>query len=74
MLLPENMAPENSIYYRGGMVLATIQEMRRASLSDLYCEVRRRYNFSFRSFLLCLDWLFLINCVKLENEEVVISS
>lgn len=74
MLLPDNINPEDSIYYNGAIVLKIVQRERRISLADLFCEVKRTKSLSFSTFLLCLDWLFLIDCVSMQNEEVVLCS
>lgn len=74
MLLPDNIAPEDSIYYNGAIVLKVVQRERRISLANLFCEVNRSKTLSFPIFLLCLDWLYLINCVSVQNEEVVLCS
>ena len=74
MLLPNNIAPEDSIYYNGAIVLDIVQREHRISLANLFCEVNKRKSLSFSMFLLCLDWLYLINCVSIQNEEVVLCS
>jgi hypothetical protein len=74
MLLPNNIAPEDSIYYNGAIVLDIVQREHRISLANLFCEVNKSKSLSFSMFLLCLDWLYLINCVSIQNEEVVLCS
>ncbi len=74
MLLPDNIAPEDSIYYNGAIVLQIVQRERRISLADLFCEVNKSKALTFPFFLLCLDWLYLIDCVSIQNEEVVLCS
>ena len=72
MLLPDNIAPEDSIYYNGAIVLQVVQRERRISLTDLFCEVNKHKTISFSLFLLCLDWL--IDSVVIQNEEVILCS
>jgi len=67
MLLPDNIKPENSVYYNGAMVLRTLQQIKKQSLLDLYQIVRDERPISFSLFILCLDWLYLINAAKLNN-------
>ena len=74
MLLPDNIAPEDSIYYNGAIVLQIVQRERRISLASLFYEVNKSKSLTFSFFLLCLDWLYLINCVSIQNEEVVLCS
>lgn len=74
MLLPDNIKPENSIYYNGAVVLQTMQNVHRIKLVDLYYTVYERCNMSFPVFLLSLDWLFLIEVVKVNDGEVNLCS
>ena len=74
MLLPDNIAPEDSIYYNGAIVLKVVQREGRISLANLFYEVNKSKALSFPIFLLCLDWLYLINCKKKKKEEVVLCS
>ena len=41
MLLPDNIAPEDSIYYNGAIVLKVVQRERRISLANLFYEVKQ---------------------------------
>ncbi len=70
MLLPDNIHPEDCIYYNGSIVLEIVQQNKRISLADLFAKVREKKTLSYSMFLLCLDWLFLINAV-LVNEGIV---
>ena len=53
MLLPNNIAPEDSIYYNGAIVLDIAQREHRISLANLFCEVNKSKSLSFSMFLLC---------------------
>ena len=70
MILPDNIHPEDCIYYNGSIVLDIIQHNKRMSITDLFARVREKKNLSYSMFLLCLDWLFLIDAV-LVNEGTV---
>lgn len=72
MLLPDNIKPENSIYYNGAMVLGVLQNVGRMNLWDLFYKVIETQKMSFSIFTLCLDWLYLIDVAKVEEEEVVL--
>jgi hypothetical protein len=75
MLLPDNIHPENTIYYNGAIVLKALQSGRRLGILDLYQNVRKDRNVSFSIFILCLDWLYLLNVAQLnENGEVELCS
>lgn len=72
MLLPDNIHPENSIYYNGAFVLQELQKKENQGLLDLYQNVKQERNISFPVFVLCLDWLFLLNVAELKNNDKVI--
>lgn len=74
MLLPENIAPEDSIYFNGAIVLEIVQNEGPISMTDLFCELNKRKAIAFPVFLLCLDWLFLIDCVYIRNEKITLCS
>lgn len=68
MLLPDNIHPEQSIYYNGAFVLQTLREHRVMDLLDLYVSTKTYREMTMPVFVLCLDWLFLLNLVSL-NEQ-----
>ncbi len=67
MLIPDNIHPQNSIYYNGAIVLQVLQSNSGQSLIDLYQKVRERRKMNFAVFVLCLDWLFLIDAAILNQ-------
>ncbi len=71
MLIPDNIHPENTIYYNGAFVLQSLQNNGNRDFIDLYQDVKKRCNISFSLFVLCLDWLFLINVAELNDKGVV---
>lgn len=68
MLVPDNVHPEDSIYYNGSFVLQTIQQHHVMDLLGLYLDTRKKREMSMPVFVLCLDWLFLIDQITL-NEQ-----
>lgn len=70
MLLPDNIHPENSIYYNGAVVLKILQSSRNMEFLDLYEKVKSVKTMSFPLFVLCLDWLYLIDAAVLKSGEV----
>lgn len=74
MLLPDNIHPENSIYYNGAVVLQVLQNNDKLEMLELYHRVKEVRNMSFPVFVLCLDWLFLINAAELKKETVELCS
>ena len=68
MLLPDNIHPEHSIYYNGAIVLQSLQKQSNQGILDLFQNVRQKRKMNFSLFILCLDWLFLINAAILNQE------
>ena len=74
MLVPDNTRPEDTIYFNGAKVLQVIQNEKRLAITDLYVILKKKSDISFATMLLCLDWLYLIDCIKVNNGEVVLCS
>lgn len=70
MLLPDNIHPDNSVYYNGAIVLKILQECKKVELLELYEKVREVKTISFSLFILCLDWLYLIDVAVLKSSDV----
>jgi len=67
MLVPDNIHPEQTIYFNGAFVLKAIQKRRVMDLLDLYIQTTSEREMSMPVFLLCLDWLFLLGLVTLNR-------
>ncbi len=67
MLLPDNIHPENSIYYNGAFVIDSLKQNQGFNLIDLYQEVKSKKTMSFSVFILCLDWLYLIDVARINT-------
>jgi len=75
MLLPDNIHPENTIYYNGAFVLQSLQEKHVQNLIELYQNVKLKRDMSFSVLILCLDWLYLIDLAIInERGEVKLCS
>lgn len=70
MLLPDNIHPENCIYYNGAVVLQTLQNFKKLELFELYEKVKGIQSMSFPLFVLCLDWLYLIDAAVYKSGKV----
>lgn len=68
MLLPDNIHPENSIYFNGSIVLKSLTDTSSVSPFDLYERVKQEKDMNFSIFILCLDWLYLVGIAQLNNE------
>ncbi len=71
MLLPDNIHPELSIYYNGSFVLGELKKLDNQSVMDLYQNVKIKKEMSFPVFVLCLDWLYLIDAAKMNERGYV---
>lgn len=71
MLLPDSIHPQYSIYYLAAVVLQIIQQRGTIAIADLFVEVKRNYNMSFKLLLLSLDWLYLINAAIINEKGEV---
>ena len=63
MLIPDNIHPEQTIYFNAAFVLKVIQKNRVMDMLDLYIHTVSERKMSMPVFVLCLDWLFLLNLV-----------
>ena len=70
MLLPDNMQPELSIYYNGSLVLGELKKEDNQTILLLYNSLKETGR-SFATFLLCLDWLYLIDAAKVDEKGFV---
>ena len=68
MLLPDNIHPDNSIYYNGAFVIESLKKEKSYKMLDLYQEVKSKKLMSFSVFILCIDWLYLLEVAKLNPE------
>lgn len=71
MLIPDNIHPELSIYYNASIILSELEKQNEQKLLELYLKVKMSNNMSFSIFVLCLDWLYLIQLAEISEEEVI---
>ena len=75
MLLPDTIHQKYSVYYLGALLLKRLQQNGSMSVADLYVTTKKEIDMSFKLYLLSLDWLYLINVAKVnQNGEVVLCS
>jgi len=74
MLLPDNIHPDNSVYYNGAIVLEILQKNGKMELFDLYEEAKGVKAISFPLFVLCVDWLYLIDAAILNSGRIELCS
>lgn len=72
MVLPDNVKPESSILYLSSFILEILKSSKEVpSVSSLYDAVQKLHEMSIHEFLLCLDWLFLMNIAYTDEEGVM---
>ena len=71
MLLPDVINPEFCIFYNASFILKSKLLSSGISLPDLFAFVQEEHKMSFSTFVLCLDWLFLIDAVVIDETGVV---
>lgn len=70
MLIPKNINPADCIYVKATYVIRVLLEQKQLTVSELYYEVNRTCKMTFFVFQLCLDWLYLIGCIKYNNDSI----
>ena len=68
MLLPDSIHPKYSVYYTGALLLKTLQQKGEMSVADLFVNVKKDNDISFKLYLLSLDWLYLINATQINSK------
>lgn len=68
MLLPDSIHPKHCAYYTGAIVLQTLQQCGTMSFADLYVQMKRSNDMSFRLLTITLDWLYLINAATVNDK------
>lgn len=71
MLIPDNIRPENTVYYNSAFILQSLQNKGSEDFIDLYQDIKKEKNISFPLFILCLDWLFLTNIAELNDNGII---
>ncbi|MBP9987192.1 MAG: hypothetical protein KBT44_04655 [Bacteroidales bacterium] len=74
MLIPKNISPDDCVYVNATHVLACLFEHHEQTTADLYCAVRRKRQMTYALFVLCLDWLYLIDAITINDELIALCS
>ena len=69
MLITINISPYECIYYKATFVIKALLEKGAMTVVDLFYEVNEICKMSFFVLTLCLDWLFLIGCIKYADDS-----
>ncbi|MET3941985.1 hypothetical protein ABIC22_004797 [Paenibacillus sp. PvP094] len=68
MLLPNEIKPENSVYYFASLVLKEVQRKEKLQIVLLFQFLKDKYGISLKIFAYCLDWLYLIEAIKIDEK------
>ncbi|KKD55095.1 MULTISPECIES: ABC-three component system middle component 6 [Paenibacillus] len=71
MLLPNDIKPESSIFYYASLLLKEVNNNSDINIVELFQSLKEQYNISLKIFSYCLDWLYLIEAVKVNEEGQV---
>ncbi len=76
MLLPDNIHPENTLMYNGALIMKALKKAGETALLDLYLDAKNSNDkMTMALFVLSLDWLFLADCVTVnEHGRVTLCS
>lgn len=74
MLLPDNIHPERTIYYNASLIIEAIYQDKstKFELINLFNIVKNKNDINLPVFLLCLDWLFLLDIIELSISGEII--
>jgi hypothetical protein len=72
MLIPDNIHPEQTVYFMSSFILTRLFEVNSEDIFDLYLEVDKQHKMSLPVFFLCIDWLYLINVVQINDHGKVV--
>lgn len=67
MLLPDNIHPELTIYYNAALILDELKQNNGQPILQLFSNMKSKIDMSFSTFILCLDWLYLIDVAKIDE-------
>lgn len=67
MLLPDNIQPEYSIYYNGYILLNELKNKDKQMFFDLFQNVKNINDMSLSTFILSLDWLYIMNIAQIDE-------
>lgn len=67
MLLPDNINPENSIYYNASFLMKSLQEKSKQDFFELFQNSSELTDMSISTYVLCIDWLYLIDVVVIDE-------
>lgn len=74
MIISRDTNPQRDFYYLGSLVIQAMskKEGTKMDFFDLFNAINRQENFSINSYILTLDWLYLMDVIDIpENGNIV---
>lgn len=73
MIISKDIKPERQIYRLGAMLLEILQDVPNKSIEvfDIFVRMNSRETVSFNSFILVLDWLFLLGAISNSKGHII---
>lgn len=69
MLVSDNVSPDTSVYYLGGILISLIDNREKEfDFFDIYKIIKDEHEVSVKLLILTLDWLYLLDLIDL-NED-----
>ena len=72
MLFPDNINPEDCIYYNSSIIIKKLLSVKKIEITNLYKIIIKEKEMAFSVYVLCLDWLYLLNKIKVNDSMVEI--
>lgn len=72
MILGKDIKPDRQIYNIGAFVIEVLQSMEDSEMDFLvvFEELKKKISVSFNTFMLALDWLFLLGAIENNNGRI----
>ena len=74
MIVSKDTRPEKKIYYLGGILIEILGKYPKNSeldFFDIYSEFNSSKEITVNLFSMTLDWLFLLDLIKIENNKII---
>ena len=73
MIISQDTHPTKNLYYIGFLLIEIIQKYNNnISSHDLFSELNQKQEISYSMFILSLDWLFLLELVNIDHDDIKI--
>jgi len=70
MLLPsDGLHPEDTVYYNATFVINALNEFGEQHIMDVYIQIKRIKNMPISMFILCLNWLYLLDFISVNFKQ-----